>query len=380
MSYRRSDDPHFSGRVYDKLVSVYGHDAVFRDIDSIPAGQQFAEVIDERLRDVDVVVALIGPTWSKRLDTPEDFVHMELLHSLVHRRPIIPLLIDETPLPAPQTLPAALRPLLTHNAVRVRRDPDFHRDMEEVIEGIAAATPLPSATATQPRTAIKARKATTFATVCLAAVAFAVAVGTFVHLRSTASSARTASSVAITSSAATSSVAATTSPVAATSTATPTTTTTTSTVAPSGNQSVPLTAFHPGDGCTIIEPQTVSNTTALVPACGFASSDGPLGPPFNQNAIVNVALSTGARHLIADIAFADQTSPADVLGEVRVYLDDDHAPTVAGTISIGAPFTIDVDVTNRHRLTLQMSVPPQSRATLENATFVVLNPRLDRAG
>ena len=139
MSYRRSDDANFTGRMHDKLISVFGESNVFRDIDSIPAGSNFADVIRRRLEQVDVVVALIGPSWSGRLETPTDFVRMEIVHALVTKKPVVPVLIEETTLPDRATLPEELRSLLEINAVRVRRDPDFHRDAARVIAGVREA-------------------------------------------------------------------------------------------------------------------------------------------------------------------------------------------------------------------------------------------------
>ena len=60
MSYRRSDDPNFTGRFHDKLIGVFGETNVFRDIDSLSAGTRFADVITESLDHVDAVVAMIG--------------------------------------------------------------------------------------------------------------------------------------------------------------------------------------------------------------------------------------------------------------------------------------------------------------------------------
>ena len=45
MSYRRADDHHFIGRLHDRLCGAFGDDMVFRDIDSIPAGTNFRNVI-----------------------------------------------------------------------------------------------------------------------------------------------------------------------------------------------------------------------------------------------------------------------------------------------------------------------------------------------
>lgn len=136
MSYRRTDDANFTGRFHDKLIGVFGERNVFRDIDSIPAGTRFEDVITAGLADVDAVVALIGPTWSGRINASSDFVRMEIAHALQSDTPVIPVLIEDTPLPTPDSLPDDLKPMLDRQTVRVRRDPDFHRDAARVMEGI----------------------------------------------------------------------------------------------------------------------------------------------------------------------------------------------------------------------------------------------------
>jgi hypothetical protein len=139
MSYRRTDDANFTGRFHDKLIGVFGDANVFRDIDSIPAGTRFEDVINARLADVDAVVALIGPTWAGRIDSPSDFVRMEIVHALASGTPVIPVLIEETPFPTADTLPDDLKPMLDRQTVRVRRDPDFHRDAARVMDGVREA-------------------------------------------------------------------------------------------------------------------------------------------------------------------------------------------------------------------------------------------------
>ncbi len=139
MSYRRTDDANFTGRFHDKLINVFGDANVFRDIDSIPAGTRFEDVINARLSDVDAVLALIGPTWGARIDSAADFVRMEIAHALQSGTPVIPVLIEDTPLPTSDGLPDDLKPMLDRQTVRVRRDPDFHRDAARVIDGVRDA-------------------------------------------------------------------------------------------------------------------------------------------------------------------------------------------------------------------------------------------------
>ncbi len=42
ISYRRSDNPDATGRIYDRLVAEFGKAKVFKDVDSIPLGMDFA--------------------------------------------------------------------------------------------------------------------------------------------------------------------------------------------------------------------------------------------------------------------------------------------------------------------------------------------------
>jgi hypothetical protein len=50
------------GRIFDRLTSRYGRDAVFRDIDNIP-GLDFREQIRASIDDSDVLLVVVGPRW-----------------------------------------------------------------------------------------------------------------------------------------------------------------------------------------------------------------------------------------------------------------------------------------------------------------------------
>jgi hypothetical protein len=135
LSYRRSDDANFVGRIYDQLVAALGEANVFRDIDSIDAGTNFNAKIHDALARVDVVLVVIGPKWiSKRLGSHSDFVRMEIRGALERGKRIVPVLIDDAPLPDVHALPSDIRPILSLNVARVRRDPDFRRDTSRLIE------------------------------------------------------------------------------------------------------------------------------------------------------------------------------------------------------------------------------------------------------
>ena len=139
MSYRRSDDRNFNGRFHDKLVALFGDVNVFLDIDSIPVASNFKQVIVQRLTEVDAVIVMIGDTWAERLGSVDDFVRMEVAEALRSGVPLIPVLIEDAPLPSRASLPEELWPMLDLNVAVVRSGADFHRDANRVIAGLHQA-------------------------------------------------------------------------------------------------------------------------------------------------------------------------------------------------------------------------------------------------
>jgi hypothetical protein len=142
MSYRRADDRHFIGRLHDQLCLAFGEEKVFRDIDSIPAGTNFRQVILRTLDEVDAVVAVIGPNWARPSGgdsaASTDYVFLELIEALKHGKPVVPVLIEDTVIPPLDELPSDLRALREINAISVHADPDFRRDSLHLVEAVNA--------------------------------------------------------------------------------------------------------------------------------------------------------------------------------------------------------------------------------------------------
>jgi uncharacterized membrane protein YeaQ/YmgE (transglycosylase-associated protein family) len=144
ISYRRTDSAHVAGRIYDRLVGVFGTPAVFKDVDSIPLGFDFKEYLDEKVGECNVLLALIGDRWldakdglgNRRLEDPTDFVRIEIESALARNIPVIPLLVGGAPMPSAQELPDSLRKLVFRNGIPIRPDPDFHRDMDRLISAL----------------------------------------------------------------------------------------------------------------------------------------------------------------------------------------------------------------------------------------------------
>lgn len=146
ISYRREDSLPIAGRLYDRLQARFGKENVFMDFDSIPAGVDFREQIQETIERSDVVVAVIGHQWfgergdgSRRIDDPNDFVRLEIEYALGRKIPIIPLLVNNRSMPAPQELPEALSPLAFRNGLPLDSGRDFHNHVDRIVSGIDAA-------------------------------------------------------------------------------------------------------------------------------------------------------------------------------------------------------------------------------------------------
>lgn len=142
VSYRRDDSRAITGRIYDRLAETFGRENVFKDVDRIPPGSTFAEVLESELDRSDVALLIIGRRWAsltdkdglRRLDDSRDFVRLEAERALARSDLlVIPILVDEAAVPTPDELPDSMDRLASLQAVPVRHDPDFHRDMDRLI-------------------------------------------------------------------------------------------------------------------------------------------------------------------------------------------------------------------------------------------------------
>jgi len=170
ISYRRQDSSSVAGRLYDRLQAEFGKGSVFMDFDSIPYGVDFREHIKQTLQRAKVVVAIIGPEWSggkelsnRRIDDPTDFVRLEVASALENGIPIIPVLVNNTPMPEAKNLPPELEGLAFRNGLALDTGIDFHHHADRLIAGIhrvvdppkEEARPAPALQPSEPRTAPK---------------------------------------------------------------------------------------------------------------------------------------------------------------------------------------------------------------------------------
>ncbi|MGB5762185.1 MAG: toll/interleukin-1 receptor domain-containing protein [Sedimenticolaceae bacterium] len=143
LSYRRDDSADVTGRLYDRLIEHFGAPQVFKDVDSIPPGVDFRAYLADQIGACNVMLAVIGARWltpdangRRRIDDPKDFVRAELEAAFEHDVPVVPVLVSGAGIPHAEQLPETLAALAYRQAQVVRPDPDFHRDVDRLLQGL----------------------------------------------------------------------------------------------------------------------------------------------------------------------------------------------------------------------------------------------------
>ena len=143
LSYRREDSAGVTGRIFDRLIQEFGAGRVFMDIDSMPAGVDFHDHLQEILADCGALLVVIGKGWRSqrkgqppRIMDPDDWVRIEVETALERGIPVVPLLIDGASLPGRDQLPESLWPLLRRNALPVDSGRDFHAQLSRLVRDL----------------------------------------------------------------------------------------------------------------------------------------------------------------------------------------------------------------------------------------------------
>jgi hypothetical protein len=145
ISYRREDSAGFAGRIYDRLTRRLDPKSVFLDVDNIQPGLDFFDVLSEKLRVCDALIAVIGKNWNssadqdnrRRLDDPDDFVRIEIEAALQRGIRVIPVLIDGATMPRREDLPDGLQKLRRRQAIEIS-----HNRFDSAVERLTHALSL----------------------------------------------------------------------------------------------------------------------------------------------------------------------------------------------------------------------------------------------
>lgn len=148
ISYRRDDSAaDMTDRVYEHLARRWPK-RVFMDIDSLKAGDLFANKIDENLQNCAVMLVMMGHSWAsltdeqgaRRIDNPGDYPRMEVAAALKRGIRVIPVLAGNTPLPKREELPTEIAGLVDRQVLRLSRE-DFDADMKRLMSSVARDLP-----------------------------------------------------------------------------------------------------------------------------------------------------------------------------------------------------------------------------------------------
>jgi len=155
ISYRRDDAKWQARELYRALIQVLPREQVFMDIDSIPPGADFVDVLEGWVTQCDILLALIGSNWTevvdpktgrRRLENPQDFVRIEVRKGLERNIPVVPVLLDGAPIPDAERLPDDLKKLVRRNAEFVE-----HRTVDTDVERLIKKLGLAQGPVTPPR-------------------------------------------------------------------------------------------------------------------------------------------------------------------------------------------------------------------------------------
>lgn len=146
ISYRRRDAQYQAHKLHETLSSFVANprEDIFIDVDNIPFGRDFVAHLDAKVRDCEVLLAVIGPQWldlrdsstgMRLLDDPNDFVRIEIESALERDIPVVPVLLDGVSVPRASDLPKSLQPLVRRNGIPVQLM-TFEADVARLMRGL----------------------------------------------------------------------------------------------------------------------------------------------------------------------------------------------------------------------------------------------------
>lgn len=165
VSYRRDDTRQAAGRLADDLADHFGSPHIFRDIEGIDPGVEFAQALNQALETCAVMLVLIGPKWldicdaqgRRRLDNPNDWIRQEIGTALRRGIRVVPVLIDGAALPDEASLSDELKPLVRRQALELA-DTRWRGDLQRLVDTLAKLPGLQRQPAGQDSEPPKSRK------------------------------------------------------------------------------------------------------------------------------------------------------------------------------------------------------------------------------
>jgi uncharacterized protein (TIGR02145 family) len=128
INYRHEDEANITFAIANALMGEFGVGNIFFDKQAIKAGSQFTKEIDKALDTCRIFIPIIGKEWMNILNKRQtfeetDYVLNEIEHAMEKGIFILPILVDDTKMPAKKELPPKLGALSFINAINISSDP-----------------------------------------------------------------------------------------------------------------------------------------------------------------------------------------------------------------------------------------------------------------
>ncbi len=143
ISYRKDDSKWNTQLLYDRLTKYFPEKFLFKDFNTIKAGEDYRASINKALSKCHILLVIIGKSWlhakdendADRLQNPQDLVRVEIATALARNIRVIPVLFDNITIPAQILLPEDLQALSLRQSVSVS-ETNFDYDIKHLVEAI----------------------------------------------------------------------------------------------------------------------------------------------------------------------------------------------------------------------------------------------------
>jgi hypothetical protein len=142
ISYRREDTAGYALGLRRELQRHLPQARIFLDVESINVGARWRDAISERVSRSELMLVIIGDEWLERRDgirrihDVTDPVRVELAAALAREIHVIPVLVEEAKMPAPEELPEDIRELCEWNALWIH-DRSFDADVANLVAAVS---------------------------------------------------------------------------------------------------------------------------------------------------------------------------------------------------------------------------------------------------
>jgi TIR domain len=143
ISYRHKQSQSAAGRLKEHLREVFEDRRILMDVASIAPGDKWREAIMEALSSSEIVLAVVGKDWARDFHRARpigepDYVREELSEALAKGLKVLPVRVDDAPLPKAHQLPSELQALLDTQDLELTES-HYGEDFKKLVAAIGGA-------------------------------------------------------------------------------------------------------------------------------------------------------------------------------------------------------------------------------------------------